>query len=141
MTTAVAGPLCWWEFHPREWQLDSLHEPFGSNPKGIMMLDANGHYMIGVSRPDLPKHASNSRATGTSEENAGVVHGSIFHFGTYSVDEAAKTINFRIETSSVANWDGTEQKRAFTVAGDLLTYTIPTSSVGGVSQVVWKRAK
>ena len=30
MTTAVAGPLCWWDFHPLEWQLDSLHEPTGS---------------------------------------------------------------------------------------------------------------
>jgi hypothetical protein len=26
MTTAVAGPLCWWDFRPLEWQLDSLHD-------------------------------------------------------------------------------------------------------------------
>jgi hypothetical protein len=25
MTTASTGLLCWWDFHPLEWQLDSLH--------------------------------------------------------------------------------------------------------------------
>jgi hypothetical protein len=116
-------------------------EPYGPNPKGIMVLDSNGRYIIAVGRSDLPKFASNNRTTGSAEENAAVVHGSIFHFGTYSVNEADKTLNFRIETSTFANWDGTEQKRPFTVTGDELKYTIATGSGGGTVQVVWKRAK
>jgi hypothetical protein len=116
-------------------------EPYGANPKGIMVLDANGRYVLTVARPALPKFASNNRTTGTAEENSAVIQGSISHFGTYSVSEADKTINFRIETSTFPNWDGTEQKRSFTLTGDELKYTIATGSGGGTVLVVWKRAK
>jgi Lipocalin-like domain len=40
-----------------------------------------------------------------------------------------------------ANWEGTEQKRLYTVKGDELTYKVPTASGGGTAQLVWKRAK
>jgi len=116
-------------------------EPYGPTPKGIMFLDANGRYIIAVMRPSLPKFASNNRTSGTAEEIAAIVQGSNFHFGTYSVDEASKTINFKIEKSSFPNWDGTEQKRPFSLTGDELKYTIAQASGGGTAQVVWKRAK
>ena len=116
-------------------------EPFGPDAKGILVLDANGHYVIAVARPGLPKFASNNSMTGTAEENAAVVQGSNTHFGTYWVDESGKTIHFRIETSSFANWDGTEQKRPFSVSGDQLKYTIAAASGSGSADVVWKRVK
>src|SRR3974377_1393923 len=71
----------------------------GSNARGILVLDANGRYVIAVARPGLPKFASNNSMTGTAEENAAVVQGSNTNFGTYSVDESGQTIRFRIETS------------------------------------------
>jgi hypothetical protein len=40
---------------------------------------------------------SNNRDTGTADENKAVAQGTISHFGTYMVDEAGKTIDFRIE--------------------------------------------
>jgi Lipocalin-like domain len=106
-----------------------------ANPKGLLVLDTNGHYVLAVARPGLPKLAANIRMTGTAEENAVITH-----FGTYAVDESGKTINFRIETSTFANWDGTEQKRPFRLSGDQLKYTIPASG-GGTAEVVWKRLK
>jgi hypothetical protein len=49
---------------------------------------------------------------------------------------------FRVEFSTYPNWNGDEQKRVFTLAGDQLSYANPTTTVGGgTSQVVWKRAK
>jgi hypothetical protein len=116
-------------------------EPYGPTPKGTLVFDANGRYIIAVMRSDLPKVASNNRTTGTADENAAIVQGSNFHFGTYSVDEAGKAINFRIENSSFPNWDGAEQRRPFTLVGDELKYTIATATGGGTAQVVWKRAK
>src|SRR6516165_8554938 len=116
-------------------------EPFGSNAKGILVLDANGHYVMAMARPGLPKFASNNSMRGTAEENAAVVQGSNTHFGTYSVDQSGKTIHFRIETSTFANWNGTEQKRPFSLSGDQLKYTIATASGGGTAEVVWKRVK
>jgi Lipocalin-like domain len=116
-------------------------EPFGPHPKGILMVDANGRYVLAIARAGLPKIASNNRTTATPEENKAIVGGSNTHFGTVSVNAADKTITFKIETSTFPNWDGTEQKRPFTVTGDELTYTVPAASGGGTATVVWKRAK
>ena len=116
-------------------------DAWGPNPKGILMVDANGRYVITFARADLPKVASNNRTTATPEENKAIVGGSLTHFGTIFVNAADKTFTFKIETATFPNWDGTEQKRAFTVTGDELMYTVPTASGGGTATVVWKRAK
>jgi len=116
-------------------------DTFGPNPKGILVVDANGRYVIAFARADLPKVASNNRTTATPEENKAIVQGSNTHFGTLSVNAADKTITFKIETSTFPNWDGTEQKRPFTVTGDELQYTVPAASGGGTATVVWKRTK
>jgi hypothetical protein len=119
-------------------QGDKKIEPFGPNPRGAMILDSNGRYVVSLMRPDLPKFASNNRNAGTPEENRAIVTGSFTHFGTYSVADGY--IIFRLEKSTYPNWDGDEQKRALTIAGDQLSYTL-TSTIGGTSTVVWKRAK
>ena len=116
-------------------------ESFGPHPYGILIVDASGHYVIAMARADLPKFASNNRATGTPEENKAIVAGSLTHFGTLAVNAANKTLTFTIETATFPNWDGIEQKRAFTLTGDELTYTVPAASSGGTATSVWKRAK
>jgi len=116
-------------------------DTFGPNPKGILVVDANGRYVIAFARADLPKIASNNRTTATPEENKAIVGGSVTHFGTVSVNAADQTITFKIETATFPNWDGTEQKRPFTVTGDELTYTVAAASGGGTATSVWKRAK
>jgi len=92
-------------------------------------------------RAGLPKVASNNRTTATPEENKAIVGGSLSHFGTLSVNAADKTFTFKIATATFPNWDGTEQKRPFTVTGDELKYTVAAASGGGTATVVWKRAK
>ena len=116
-------------------------DTFGPNPKGILVVDANGRYVIAFARADLPKVASNNRTTATPEENKAIVGGSITHFGTLSVNAADKTMTFKIETATFPNWDGTEQTRAFTITGDELTYTVPAASSSGTATAVWKRVK
>jgi lipocalin-like protein len=116
-------------------------DTFGPNPKGILIVDASGRYVLAVARAGLPKVASNNRTTATPEENKAIVQGSITHFGTLSVNAEDKTITFKIETSTFPNWDGIEQKRPFTITGDELQYMVPAQSGGGTGTVVWKRAK
>jgi lipocalin-like protein len=116
-------------------------EPYGVSPQGMLIFEANGRYGLILSKRDVPKITSNSRTNGTAEENKAVVQGTISHFGTYSVNEADKSITFRIETSTYPNFNGTEQKRGFTLVGDELTYTVPAFSGGGTAIAKWKRAK
>lgn len=115
-------------------------EPYGPNAKGIMTVDASGRYVIVTTRDGLPKFASNSRVTGTPEENTAIVRGSIAHFGTLSVDEKERAIILRIETSTFPNWNGTEQKWPFTLTGGTLQWTVPAASGGGTATTVWRRA-
>ena len=116
-------------------------DTYGPHPKGILTVDANGRYVLVIARADLPKVASSNRTRATPEENKAIVQGSIAHFGTVSVNAADKTFTFTIETSLFPKWDGTKQKRPFTVTGDALTYTVPSASGGGTATVIWKRAK
>jgi Lipocalin-like domain len=113
---------------------------FGQQPSGLAVFDRSGHYLLFTARSDQPRFASNSRMTGTDDENRAVVHGSIAHFGLYAVDEREKTITFRIETSSFPNWNGAEQKRPFTLSGDELKWTT-AASTGGTAEVVLKRVR
>ena len=117
-------------------------ENFGPNPKGQLMFDGSGHFILLNGRADLPKIAAGNRVSGTPEENKAIVQGSIALYGTYSVDVATKELVFNIEYSTYPNWTGQTQRRPFTVAGDKLTYTVPPVATGrGSSQLVWQRAK
>ena len=115
---------------------------YGENPRGTMILTADGHYSIFVARATLPKFASGSRVKGTADEMKAVTLGSIAHIGKYSIDDGGKAITFRIATSTFPNWDGTTQKRPMKISGDTMTYTVATPSAGGApGEVVWKRVK
>jgi hypothetical protein len=68
--------------------------------------------------------------------------GKHLYFGSYSVNEADKTITTHIEVCSFPNWVGHEVKSSYTINGDELRSTTSGSSVGeGTVRVVWKRAK
>ena len=112
---------------------------YGPHPRGILTIEANGRYVLVVARAHPPKVASHNRTTATDDENKAIVSGSIAHFGTLTVDSANKTLDFRIETSTFPNWDGIDQKRAFTVHDDELRYTVAAGSAGTSSALVWKR--
>ena len=117
-------------------------DQYGPGAKGMMTLDAKGHFMLTIIGPDLPKFASNNRAGGTPDENKAVVSKSIATIGTYRVDPATHTLTFKVDRATFPNWDGTEQKRLLSSSSkDELKYITPTASSGGVATVTWKRAE
>jgi lipocalin-like protein len=115
--------------------------PYGPNPKGTMMVDANGRFSITVVRSDLPKFSSNNRRSGTPEENQAIVQGSIAYFGTYSIDEATHVLTVNVEGSTFPNFTGGTQTRILSFDGDEVTYFNPTPSMGGSAKVTYRRAK
>jgi hypothetical protein len=116
--------------------------PYGPNPKGTMMVDANGRFSITVVRSDLPRFASDNRMTGTAEENMAIVQGCIAYFGTYSIDEATHVITVNVEGSTFPNFDGGTQTRILSFSGDEVTYLNPPPSMGGgTAKVTYRRAR
>ena len=121
---------------------DGTREPmFGSTPQGLAIFDRYGSYALVVASPGLPRFTSNNRMQGTPEEYKAIVQGSISHFGRYTINEAEKTIRFRIEAGSFPNWNGAEQTRPFTLTGDELKWTTPGASGGGTGEITLKRVK
>lgn len=119
----------------------SRSQLFGANPKGVAMFDGRGHYIFSVMRSDRPPFAVNDRMQGSAEENKATSQGTITYFGTYSANEADRTVVVRIDGSSFPNWNGADQKRLFALTGDELKLTVPPAPTGGGTiEVVWKRA-
>ena len=117
----------------------SRADVFGPHARGIAIFETNGLFAIVNINPDVPKFGSNNRAQGTAEENKAAVLGGIALYGTYWV--SSKTIFFKVEGSTYPNWTGTEQARTIiSFTGDDLKWSL-RASVGGTSEVVWRRVK
>ena len=106
-------------------------EPFGSDPKGLVVYDAHGRFILMLQRATLPKFASSNRMTGTAEENKAIVQGSIAYFGKYAIDEKERKLHLHYDGSTYPNWDGEDQARLVSISGDDLTVISPVSAVGG----------
>lgn len=85
--------------------------PFGGKPKGILIFTPEGRFAQTHISSGLPRIPSNNRLAGSDEENKAIVHGTLALFGTYSVDEAKRTVTYKIEASTFPNWEGVEQTR------------------------------
>jgi hypothetical protein len=117
-------------------------EPFTTNPKGVWTFDANGHFTTITLRPDVPKLASNDRLKLTPEEAMKIALGVIAYYGTYTVDEANKTLSLKIDASTLMNQLGIEQKRVVTsISAEGLEMRNPSGVEGSQFALVLKRAK
>jgi len=84
---------------------------WGSNPKGVFMFDGNGNFALFITRSDLPKFGAKRMDQVTAEEYKAVISGLVASFGTYTVNEAEKTITTHVEGSVLPDLVGVDQKR------------------------------
>jgi hypothetical protein len=104
----------------------STFDRWGQDSKGTFMFDGNGHFSQIIM-------GSESRMFGAK---------TFFAFGTYSVDEAGRTVVTQIEGSSVSKLNGTVQRRVITVlTADELRYLNPATASGTKVDARWKRMK
>jgi len=105
------------------WKLVSVtindSTPYGDNPQGSMLVDVNGHYSVIV--------VSDGGARNIS------------YFGTYTVNDADKTVTMHIDGSTRARADGRDQKRLVTFNGDELIEDTPPGRRGSI-KMTWRRA-
>ena len=104
----------------------STFDRWGQDAKGSFMFDGHGHFSQIIM-------GSESRMFGAK---------TFFAFGTYSVDDAGKTIVTQIEGSSVSKLNGIVQRRVITLlTADELRYLNPTTASGTKVNARWKRMK
>ena len=105
----------------------------GSAPKGIIIYDAHGHMACQVA-PD--REVSKAGATPTGEEAKAALEGHIAYFGTYSVDERARTVTHHRQ-GSVQPGDKGDVVRGYEFVDDRLILR----PVGTTTEVIWERIK
>jgi len=111
--------------------------------QGAVTYLADGRFHFITTRTDSPKYASNDPSRPSPEEAMAVASGSIAYTGTYTVDEASRTVHANIEVSTFSNLVGApNQRRIVTfISGDELRFTNPRTPAGVTLEFVWKRAK
>lgn len=134
---------------------------YGENPKGRLMFDEYGNYMLMVLRSNLTikeaRFKADDREKGTDEENRRVVHESIANYGTYWVmgdkilledmPVLRGKLVLDIEAATYPNWVvdplGNRQKpqeRPATITWYRLKYEVPRASAGeGTAEFIWKK--
>jgi hypothetical protein len=116
--------------------------PFGDKPNGILIFAPSGHFAQIHIASDVPKFASNNRLKGTPEEYTAVNQKSLAIFGTYTVDEAKRTVTFKITSASFPNMAGEEQTRLIeTLTADEFKNTTTVAGGRGSAFNLYKRAK
>ena len=109
--------------------------PWGPNMKGAVSFDQHGKVLLMIIGADLPTFS------GKPQEAARLV---VAYFGTYSVDEGAKTITYTAERATIPAFDGLPRKATVAVNGDELRQSsAPVSGPQGTftPQLVMRRAK
>jgi hypothetical protein len=77
--------------------------------------NVHGRYSFMIFQTDIPKFASTNQVT--AEEAKAAIQGMTANYGTWSIDEATKTLTTNIEGSSSPNLNGGTQKRIISSSG------------------------
>ena len=117
---------------------------YGPEPIGMIMYDAGGHMSVHAMRRGRPRLASDDVHLATPEQAKAAFVGYGAYFGTYEVDERAGLVIHHVEGALLPNWEGSNQRRRFTLAGDKLTLEPPEFKAAGqqrTRRLTWERMK
>jgi hypothetical protein len=117
----------------------SLERDYGAVPRGRLLIDKAGHYALHIYKSERLRFAAGDKAKGTEAEFKDAVMGSSTHYGSVAVEGGE--LVFSVEASAFPNWEGTVQRRHFTLEGDMLSYRVPPRADGGVPISVWRRVQ
>lgn len=114
--------------------LDGKPPPGRASGRGMIYYDANGVMMVQVA-PDRARTKAGSEPTPAEAKDA--LTGYIAYFGTYTIDEAARTVTHHRQ-GSVQPGDAADLVRGYEFEGDDRLILQPP---GSSYRVVWERIK
>src|SRR5215467_11465836 len=117
-------------------------QPFCADPSpnGILILDASGRYAAVLAARGRPKFSTPNRSEAKAEEFKAAALGLVANFGTWSINEADKTLTQHYEGALFPNIEGTDVKNTVSLAGDELKLIRQSPAPSG-SESVYRRAK
>lgn len=126
-------------FYKRDGTLVQL---YGADPLGYIRYDEQGRMSVQImqrNRPILPKIKDVEKAF---DAYKAILRGYVAYFGTYSVDEIARTMTHHIQASLVPEWVGTDLVRTYEFSGNRLILRTPPAQLRGEmmhGELIWER--
>ena len=115
--------------------------PYGTDPRGILILDAIGRYAVVQGRIDRPKLKSAVRRDVTKEEFGAAALDFAANFGTWAVN-TDKALVRRFEGALNPNLEGIVTKASISLVGDTLRLSGELNPATGERvNAVYRRAK
>src|SRR5258706_9392677 len=121
-----------YESHPKD---GPVRQIYGPDPIGRITYDQAGHMSAFLMRAGR-KPPQNPRAATVEELREGQ-SGFVAYFGTFDVDESAKTVINHVVGALNPAWPGTDLKRTYDFNGDRLTLVAASGS--GSIVLVWQK--
>ena len=116
--------------------LGNAKSPYCVNPSGILMLDAGGRYALLIAAHGRPAGVrSASAAQAPAEVIRAVTQGLLANFGTWSVNEASKTITRHVDGALFPSVEGIDLTAYVNLDGDEVRF------VGQGGTRVFRRVK
>jgi hypothetical protein len=114
------------------WRTVSCTEPATpascTNPNNISVFDVSGHYVLVAARLGRPKVSGRPLAASPAEEIKALQPGFAANFGTWTYNEADKTITRHIEGAFFPNVEGSDLKSPpiVSITADEIKFAGPT---------------
>lgn len=113
---------------------------FGDNPNGILIFDASGRFATVYGRPGRPHLSTIALSQIPAEELAAAARAFWATHGTWSVDEAGKTLSRKSELTLLPNNDKLESKASVAVSGNELKL-LSAGAAGVTIEQTYRRAQ
>ena len=121
----------------------SLRLPLGENARGLLIYTPDGCMSGQIMRPERPRFQEGALAGGSAAEIRAALLGYVAYFGTYAVNESARTVTHEVIGSWYPNFVGSRQVRHYEFEGpDRLLLRTPPRASGRETQtdlLVWER--
>lgn len=137
-----------WELTRREDRSESgelrVDPGLGPDPIGLLVYDASGRFSAQfMRRHRSPQGATDGEKSTTGHNNTRSLNGYDAYFGTYTVDEQARTVTQVLEGALAAENVGIVVTRQMEVDGDTLRLRLPTTATNGeriIRTLEWRRS-
>jgi hypothetical protein len=116
--------------------------PYGTEPQGILMYDAQGSMSAQLGNKNRKGFAVADRMAGTPEEIKAAFQSYQAYYGRYQIDEREQMVTHTVTQALLPNWVGTEQRRYYNFKDGRLVLRTPPMTIGGkrvTGELVWEK--
>ncbi len=118
--------------------------PYGAQPQGLLMYDAQGSMSAQLAHKDRRPFAIADHMKGTPEELKAAFETYQAYYGRYKVDEREHVVIHTVTQALLPNWVGTEQRRHYQFKDGKLILRTPPIVIGAkrlTGELVWEKIR